>query len=211
MKPIDQLGFAPEVLTLLKSFAKDLAYYKTEVESDEGLKTLEGIFSCKLSSDDEFFALREKLPQNYQAFFTDHPQKYQLSFEESLQKVLCVVPAPHMYRVLLQLQTNGINCGLDTSAIIEQLKQWQKLCQFHISGAGFDWLELAFETLPDDLDTFGKTAYDFCPDIIEQGYVGPPLSPDAEPEDLFEAMDAQTPEDIGRFIARERILHCWWD
>lgn len=211
MKPIDQLGFAPEVLDLLKSSADDLAYYKTEVESDEGLLKLEGVFSCALSADDELFALREKLPQGYQAFFTDHPQKYQLSFEEALQKVLCVVKAPNMYHVLQQLQTNGFNCDLNTQAVIQQLKQWETLCQFKISGAGFDWLELAFETLPDNLDAFGKAAYEFCPDIIDQGYVGPPLSPDAEPEDLFEAMDAQTPEDIGRFVKREQILHCWWD
>jgi hypothetical protein len=124
----------------------------------------------------------------------------------------------------LRLQlTNGANFDLDTEGIIAKLAGWEKLCDLRIVGAGFDWLDLHFDTLPDDLQAFAEDVYDFCPDTLDQGYVGPDLSDGRDPsemsedelmqmiDDIGEAIDVQTPADLAEFLRREKRLWLWWD
>jgi hypothetical protein len=124
----------------------------------------------------------------------------------------------------LRLQnTNGANFDLDTESIIRKLAEWEQLCRLHIVGAGYDWVDLQFDTLPDDLQAFAEDVYDFCPDTLDQGYVGPDPTngrqvSDMSQEEMLEmveqigdAIASQTPADLAEFLSREKRLWLWWD
>lgn len=127
--------------------------------------------------------------------------------------------------------TNGENYDLGTAQIIARLKEWSERCEFSALGAGFDWVELRFKTLPVNVEEFAEEVYDFCPDTLDQGIVLP-LPEDRETleegdfpnleesnyqgmETLEDWMDdvgeAPGTEDLARYLKRERRLFLWWD
>jgi hypothetical protein len=119
--------------------------------------------------------------------------------------------------------TNGANFDLDTEDIITKVAQWETLCELHIVGAGYDWLDLQFDRLPDNLQAFAEDVYEFCPDTLDQGYVGPALGngrdiSEMSQEEMLEMVDeigksigSQTPADLAEFLQREKRLWLWWD
>ncbi len=119
--------------------------------------------------------------------------------------------------------TNGVNYDLDTGAILNRLEDWSGRCEFSLLGAGFDWLELRFETLPVNLEEFAEEVYDFCPDTLDQGIVLPlPEHRDTLDETDFQAMETlvdwmedgaedQSTDDLANYLKRERRLYLWWD
>ena len=68
-----------------------------------------------------------------------------------------------------EAKTGAPNYGLDTEDIIGRLRQWQARCEFTVTGAERDAVDLKFETLPQDMDAFAKELYEFCPDLVDQG------------------------------------------
>jgi hypothetical protein len=92
-----------------------------------------------------------------------------------------------------------------------------------ILGAGFDWVELRFGTLPLNLEEFAEEVYDFCPDTLDQGIVLPLPDPhETLDETAFQhletleewmdnSLDDQTTADLANFLRRERRLYLWWD
>lgn len=119
--------------------------------------------------------------------------------------------------------TNGTNYDLDTGDILKTLKEWSERCELSILGAGFDWVELRFETLPASLEEFAEEIYDFCPDTLDQGIVLPlPEQHETLDESAFqhletlddwmdESLDNQTTNDLANYLKRERRLFLWWD
>lgn len=119
--------------------------------------------------------------------------------------------------------TNGANYDLDTGAILRRLKEWSQRCELAILGAGFDWVELRFQTLPINLEEFAEEVYDFCPDTLDQGIVLPlPENRETLDESAFQhletieewmddALDDQTTDDLANYLKRERRLYLWWD
>lgn len=128
--------------------------------------------------------------------------------------------------------TNGENYDLTTDKILSRLKEWAERCEFSVLGAGFDWVELRFKTLPVNVEEFAEEVYDFCPDTLDQGIVLP-LPEDRETlveDGAFEALkqtdfqaletledwaegDLETPstKDLANYLKRERRLYLWWD
>jgi Domain of unknown function (DUF4253) len=70
---------------------------------------------------------------------------------------------------LREARTCAPNYSLDTEAIIERLEKWQSACEFTITSAEPDAVDIQFATLPKDMDTFVRDIYDLCPDIVDQG------------------------------------------
>jgi hypothetical protein len=70
----------------------------------------------------------------------------------------------------MRKHTNGINCDLDTDDIVQRLEQWDALYTIEISDVEPDGLVVRFATLPDDLSTFAREIYEFCPDTIDQHF-----------------------------------------
>jgi hypothetical protein len=65
------------------------------------------------------------------------------------------------------------NGGVTNEEMLARLRAWQTRFRFDIYGADYDWVELEFLTLPDDLPAFAEEIEAFCPDIIDQGFCFP--------------------------------------
>jgi len=74
------------------------------------------------------------------------------------------------YAELYEKNTNGINCGLTTDDVVKKLEQWDARYTIEISEIDNDRLNVKFFELPDDLAALAREIYDFCPDVIEQGF-----------------------------------------
>jgi hypothetical protein len=119
--------------------------------------------------------------------------------------------------------TAAPNFDLDTDDIIERLTRWQSLCDFIVTGAKGDTVDIRFERLPADMDAFVRDLYDFCPDLVDQGTGCVHEFVDAAGEDelppamreLIEGIDFED-EDYGleilkREVTRDRRVSLWWD
>lgn len=124
--------------------------------------------------------------------------------------------------------TNGDNYDLDTGAILKRVKTWKERCEFAVLGAGFDWVELRFTTLPLNVDAFAEEVYDFCPDTLDQGIILPqPEGHETLDEADFPTLNVQSMEtiedwmdntlekpstqDLAKYLKGERRLFLWWD
>lgn len=141
------------------------------------------------------------------------------------QSLVVVFRADDPSSLLWVRQTNGVNVEVYTQDVLDRLDEWAERCSFAMLGAGWDWVELNFDTLPDDLEDFAEEICEFCPDTIDQAIVKAPpehlagksadeLS-EEEMEEMMEfmeeALDEQDAGDLADFLAREKRLHLWWD
>jgi hypothetical protein len=125
------------------------------------------------------------------------------------------------FRAVRKAKTSAPNYDLDTDAIIAKLQAWSTLCQFRVTSAKDDALELEFDTLPTDLDAFIQDLYAFCPDIVDQGTACVPdmvESMDEIPDDLQEMIEGLDLEDenigftiLKRELERNQAAALWWD
>jgi hypothetical protein len=53
--------------------------------------------------------------------------------------------------------------------ILEFLRK-HELLGWRLTGLGYDTVDLEFAALPSDLGAFAKELYEFCPDLIDQGF-----------------------------------------
>jgi hypothetical protein len=117
--------------------------------------------------------------------------------------------------------TAAPNYDLDTADIIARLTKWQSLCAFIVTRAEPDAVEIAFTTLPADMDAFARELYDFCPDLVDQGtgcvreMLETMDDPSPETKALIEGVDFDD-EDYGveilkREVQREKGVTLWWD
>jgi len=125
------------------------------------------------------------------------------------------------FAAIRKAETGGPNYGVYTDDIIARLTQWQALCDFTVTDAGRDTVDITFNTLPKDMDAFVKDLYEFCPDLVDQGTgcvdemveSGEELSP--EIQKLIEGIDF-TDENFGleilkRELQQKKSVTLWWD
>jgi hypothetical protein len=128
------------------------------------------------------------------------------------------------FSAIRSARTGGPNYGLDTEAIIGRLTAWQSVCSFTVIGAEGDAVDIEFQTLPGDMDSFVKELYEFCPDLVDQGTgcvhefldvaeVGEALTP--ELKELIDGIDFND-ENYGldilkRQLLRDKKVKLWWD
>jgi hypothetical protein len=88
-----------------------------------------------------------------------------------------------------------------------------------------DGLMVHFRTLPEDLDAFAREVYEFCPDVIDQGFgcyaemlEAMEESGEEGPESVRSLAEGLDPEDeefglelLKRSLGRDKVLHLWWD
>ncbi|MDR9402880.1 MAG: DUF4253 domain-containing protein [Halothece sp. Uz-M2-17] len=124
-----------------------------------------------------------------------------------------------------EAQTDGINYDLTTEDIIKKLEEWNQQCHFSIARVSKDTIDLRFQSLPNDLDAFCQDIYEFCPDVIDQGYDCIPemiemaenrgQEVNAEIQDLIADVDLNA-EEIGFILLKKDLpkrmqLTLWWD
>lgn len=102
-----------------------------------------------------------------------------------------ILKAASFADVLRVMGTNGWNYDIGPDKIIARLQLWDQRYGIVLRGAGFDWLEAAFQREPPDMAAFAKEVYEFCPDVVEQG------------TGTVEALVAE--------MKRTQTVYLWWD
>lgn len=69
------------------------------------------------------------------------------------------------YELVEAQGTNGINYGLNTNAVINKLKYWDKKYGVTVLEASPDSVKIRFKDLPDDISELCTECFLFCPDI----------------------------------------------
>lgn len=182
---------------------------------------LDGVFFEVVTADPVpvVLKLRESLPSGYMPILLDYKRREQLMDEDwqsamrnaQERSLIGVVKLDDHYQIVEFFGTGAGNYGLSNQDMIDKLREWETLCQFEILGGGGDTLVLAFKTLPEDLLAFANDVYEFCPDLMDQGYIGPLLDEGATMEEIGEAMDEQTVDDLADYLRRNKFVSFWWD
>lgn len=79
---------------------------------------------------------------------------------------LAIIKSSNKYDILNIRKTHAYTHNLSTEKIIEKLKQWDKRYGITIVGAGYNWLNLKFDRLPENLPAFADEVLAFCPDVL---------------------------------------------
>ena len=126
---------------------------------------------------------------------------------------------------IIEQQTNGINYDITTEDLIAKLQQWDGQYGIEIGEVTFDSLIVRFENLPTDLKALAEEIYEFCPDVIDQGFGcfddilamgregGEEIPPDLQ--NLLEGVNWDDP-DFGLTILQNALRQdqgeaLWWD
>ena len=98
-------------------------------------------------------------------WLTQHmPKEIIQKREEKLQSI-----SPK-FREIYEKGTNGINYEISNEDVIVKLTKWDKQYSISVSEIEADRLTVQFDKLPEDLNKFANEIYEFCPDVIDQGY-----------------------------------------
>lgn len=134
-------------------------------------------------------------------------------------------PSKDPFALIREAGTSAPNFDLDNDAIIEHLARWQALCSFTVTGAKDDKVDIKFTMFPQDMDTFVRNLYEFCPDLVDQGTgcvqemietmeeTGEEITPAMQK--LIEGVDFSDEnyglEILKREIVQRKSLSLWWD
>ncbi len=122
-------------------------------------------------------------------------------------------------------ETDGINCNITNEMIIQKLQAWDAAYGVDISDVGHNQLAVRLHNLPDNLEAFAGEVYEFCPDIVDQGFgcmdemvemyeeTGQPVP--EETKALIEGIDFEDDSFgiklLARAIEKEKFIKLWWD
>ncbi len=79
---------------------------------------------------------------------------------------LAIIKSSNMYDILRIRKTHAYTDNLSTEKIITKLKHWDKQYGLSIIGAGYNWLNLKLDRLPESLPLFADEVLAFCPDVL---------------------------------------------
>jgi ankyrin repeat protein len=103
---------------------------------------------------------------------------------------LVLLPAPDKYAVIAAFGTEAVNYNLDTTAIMNWLRELERVHPFHLTGCSSDMIEGRFLTAVQDAESLARRMEDFCPDLVGQ---------------VVDSLE----EVVG--VLAERRFHFWWD
>jgi ankyrin repeat protein len=126
---------------------------------------------------------------------------------------------------LYENRTSAVNFALTTDGIVEVLRSWDERFGIEISEVSDDRLLVVFDQLPEPLADLAREIYEFCPDVVEQGFgcmdemvsmaeeTGRELRPDLQA--LVDGIDF-TDEGFGLEILQRDLkttqrVALWWD
>lgn len=110
---------------------------------------------------------------------------------EVVQKHIAVIKGTDELDILRYRRTDGINYDLENEAIVKKIAEWKSKYGLIVIGCGRDWLQVEFNKLPTDMQSFANEVYEFCPDSIDQGL--------------------GTIEDLQQAIIEMKGIWLWWD
>ncbi len=104
----------------------------------------------------------------------------------SSEPALFILRAEDQFEALRTFHTNGDNYEVSNADVLAKLQSWNSSYGINIVGVKHDVVALTFEKLPDNLLAFAQEVYEFCPDIIDQGYASEAEDSDENIEELLE-------------------------
>ncbi len=64
-------------------------------------------------------------------------------------------------------RTDGINHDLENKDVVNKISEWKSKYDPIVIGCSRDWLQIEFDKLPSDINTFANEVYEFCPDSVD--------------------------------------------
>lgn len=83
---------------------------------------------------------------------------------------LVIINQSDQFRIVELIGTHGINYNLFHDDIVKKLKEWHQEVQFKIEVIDEDRVHAYLLKEPKDYSKFTAEIYEFCPDVIDQGY-----------------------------------------
>ena len=95
-----------------------------------------------------------------------------MDFDESYNTYfdVVIIDGSDPFKIIEQIGTNGVNYDIYNPDIIRQLKEWDKQISFKFVVIDVSRIHAYMNRLPDDINKFSSEVYEFCPDVIDQGY-----------------------------------------
>lgn len=95
-----------------------------------------------------------------------------LDFDEFFNSYydIIIIKGSDPYKLINQIGTNGVNYNIYTNDVIKQLQEWDKIVGFKFDVIDVSRIHAYMSNLPNDMEKFVSEVYEFCPDVIDQGY-----------------------------------------
>jgi len=95
-----------------------------------------------------------------------------LDFDDNFNSLYDVVilKAKDQFEVVKMMNTEGPNFEVTNDMVLEKLRKWDKEVGFRVIVADYARVEALMKNNHSNLETFAQEIYEFCPDVIEQGY-----------------------------------------
>lgn len=104
---------------------------------------------------------------------------------------IAVLPCTDPYKHVKDMGVMAVNYDLFTHDIVAKLKEWDQEMGLRIETIQGDLVAFYMTKPPEDLNKFAADVYEFCPDVIDQG---------------FGSMKA-----LKKSIKNYQYLYLWWD
>jgi len=178
----EKLGFPQEIGEVLKNETGRKLFQLKLLDFETGREDLVEGLRCRCSNDkaeiQELDRVRSLLPAGYIAYHC-------LPGGLTAIGVIKEDPAADTFDWVRRNGTAGPNYGHGPEEVLEKLQSWHDLYGLEVLGAGLDWVQVRLLSLPPDFPGFCREVYEFCPDIIEQGFGNEVKDPN-EPTKPFE-------------------------
>ena len=95
-----------------------------------------------------------------------------LDFDESYNSYydIVIINCSDPFKLIQLIGTNGVNYDLYNDDIINKLKEWDSQIGFKFEVIDVSRIQASMDKLPKDISKFTAEVYEFCPDVIDQGY-----------------------------------------
>ncbi|WCO00314.1 DUF4253 domain-containing protein [Psychroserpens ponticola] len=95
-----------------------------------------------------------------------------MDFDESYNTYydIVIIDGSDPFKIIELIGTNGVNYDVYNPDIIKKLKAWDSQINFKFVVIDVSRIHAYIGKLPRDINKFSNEVYEFCPDVIDQGY-----------------------------------------
>lgn len=104
---------------------------------------------------------------------------------------LVIGPGSTQFDILRIAASDAVNYGKQTEDLVKVLQRWDEAYGIDIFQAATDTVQLRLRHLPPDIGKFAAEVYEFCPDIVDQGF--------------------GSVAKLAEHVSKSRTVYLWWD
>ena len=95
-----------------------------------------------------------------------------IDFDESYNSYydIVIINGSDPFKLINRIGTNGVNYDIYNPDIVKKLKEWNAQVHFKFVVIDVSRIHAYMGKLPNDIKKFSSDVYEFCPDVIDQGY-----------------------------------------